>query len=291
MPDDTLRPRRSFLYVPASRPDRFPKAMASGADMVCVDLEDAVAPDAKAMARQQVVDAVNNGGYEPREVAIRINGSGSQWHADDLEAVAASKAAALVLPKAEGAGQVRAVAAALPEHMDLWCMIETPLAILHAEEIAAASPKTRCLIMGTSDLATDLNALHTPHREPFATSLSICLLAARAYGLTALDGVYLDLKNDDGFEAACHQGRQFGFDGKTLIHPRQLDAANRVFAPSDDDIAEADIIVTAFEQAQSEGKGVVVVNGQLVENLHVAAARRLLALSEAISARRQGDRA
>ncbi|MBT7759987.1 MAG: CoA ester lyase, partial [Rhodospirillaceae bacterium] len=171
---------------------------------------------------------------------------------------------------------------------DLWCMIETPLAILHAEEIAAASPKTTCLVMGTSDLATDLGALHTPHREPFTTSLSICLLAARAYGLAALDGVYLDLKDDTGFEAACHQGRQFGFDGKTLIHPRQVSAANRVFAPSDDEIAEADIIVTAFEQAQAEGKGVVVVNGQLVENLHVAAARRLLALSEAIAARQGG---
>ncbi|MBT7757145.1 MAG: CoA ester lyase, partial [Rhodospirillaceae bacterium] len=207
------------------------------------------------------------------------------WHADDLAAAAASTASAVLLPKAEGAGQVRAAAAALPEGMDLWCMIETPLAVLHAEEIAAASPKTRCLVMGTSDLATDLNALHTPHREPFTTALSMCLLAARAYGLAALDGVYLDLKNDEGFEAACHQGRQFGFDGKTLIHPRQVDPANRVFAPSDDDIAEADVIVTAFERAQAEGKGVVVVNGQLVENLHVAAARRLLALEEAISAR------
>ena len=163
-------------------------------------------------------------------------------------------------------------------------MIETPLAILHAEEIAASSPKTKCLVMGTSDLAADLNALHTSHREPFAASLSLCLLAARAYGLAALDGVFLDLKDDAGFEAACLQGRQFGFDGKTLIHPRQVAAANQIFAPSKDEIAEANIIVTAFEQAQTEGKGVVVVNGQLVENLHVASARRLLALSGAISA-------
>jgi citrate lyase subunit beta/citryl-CoA lyase len=204
-----------------------------------------------------------------------------------LAAAAASSAQAVLLPKVEGAGQVRAAAAQLPDGMDLWCMIETPLAILHVEEIAAASPKTRCLVVGTSDLATDLNALHTPNREPFTTALSMCLLAARAYGLAVLDGVYLDLKNDAGFEAACHQGRQFGFDGKTLIHPRQLDAANRVFAPSNDDIAEADIIVTAFEQARAEGKGVVVVNGQLVENLHVAAARRLLALADAIGARQR----
>ncbi len=286
---DKIQPRRSVLYMPGSNARALEKAKTLPADALILDLEDAVAPDAKEMAREQVVAAVNNGGYEPREVAIRVNGNGTQWYADDLAAAAGSAAAAVVLPKVEGAGQVRAAAAALPDGMDLWCMIETPLAILHVEEIAAASPKTQALVMGTSDLATDLNALHTPHREPFTTSLSICLLAARAYGLTCLDGVYLDLKNDDGFEAACHQGRQFGFDGKTLIHPRQLDAANRVFAPSDDDVAEADIIVTAFEQAQAEGKGVVVVNGQLVENLHVAAARRLLALADAIGARQQGN--
>ena len=282
---EAIRPRRSVLYMPGSNARALEKAKTLPADVLILDLEDAVAPDAKVAAREQVIAAVANGGYEPREVVIRINGPATAWHADDLSAAAASSAAAVLLPKVEGAGQVRTAAAALPDGMDLWCMIETPLAILHAEEIAAASPKTRCLVMGTSDLATDLNALHTPHREPFTTSLSLCLLAARAYGLAALDGVYLDLKDDQGFEAACHQGRQFGFDGKTLIHPRQVEAANRVFAPSDDDVAEADIIVTAFEQAQAEGKGVVVVNGQLVENLHVAAARRLLALAAAISAR------
>ncbi len=282
---EIIRPRRSVLYMPGSNARALEKAKELPADVLILDLEDAVAPNAKAAARDQVVEAVEAGGYGPREVVIRINGSGSPWHADDLAAAARSSAAAVLLPKVEGAGQVRAAAAALPEGMDLWCMIETPLAILHAEEIAAASPKTKCLVMGTSDLATDLGALHTPHREPFTTALSMCLLAARAYGLAALDGVYLDLKDDQGFEAACHQGRQFGFDGKTLIHPRQLTGANRIFAPSNDDIAEADIIVTAFEQAQADGKGVVVVNGQLVENLHVVAARRLLALEEAISAR------
>lgn len=282
---DIIRPRRSVLYMPGSNERALEKARTLPADALILDLEDAVAPDAKVGARAQVIAAVADGGYAPREVVIRINGTGTPWHTDDLAAAAASTAAAILLPKVEGAGQVRAAAAALPPHMDLWCMIETPLAILHVEEIAAASARTRCLVMGTSDLATDLNALHTPHREPFMTALSMSLLAARAYGLAALDGVYLDLKNDEGFEAACHQGRQFGFDGKTLIHPRQVEPANRVFSPSDDDIAEADIIVTAFEQAQAEGKGVVVVNGQLVEQLHVAAARRLLALEEAISAR------
>jgi len=259
---DTIRPRRSVLYMPGSNARALEKAKALPADALILDLEDAVAPNAKVAAREQVVGVLRAGGYGPREVVIRINGAGSPSHADDL------------------------AAAALPEGMDLWCMIETPLAILHAEEIAAASAKTKCLVMGTSDLATDLGALHTPRREPFATALSLCLLAARAYGLAALDGVYLDLKDDRGFEAACHQGRQFGFDGKTLIHPRQLAAANTIFAPSNDDIAEADIIVTAFEQAQAEGKGVVVVNGQLVENLHVVAARRLLALADAIAALR-----
>ncbi|MBL6954354.1 MAG: CoA ester lyase [Alphaproteobacteria bacterium] len=282
---DSIKPRRSVLYMPGSNARALEKARSLPADVLILDLEDAVAPDAKVAAREQVIATVAKGGYGPREVVIRINGTATPWHADDLAAAAASAADAILLPKAEGAGQVRTTAAALPEGMDLWCMIETPLAILHVEEIAAASPRTRCLVMGTSDLATDLNALHTPHREPFTTALSMCLLAARAYGLTALDGVYLDLKNDEGFEAACHQGRQFGFDGKTLIHPRQVNPANRVFAPSDDDIAEADVIVTAFERAQAEGKGVVVVNGQLVENLHVAAARRLLALEDAISAR------
>ena len=285
---DPIRPRRSVLYMPGSNARALEKARALPADALILDLEDAVAPDAKTLARDQVIAALNHGGYAPREVVIRINGSGSPWHADDLSAAAASKADAVLLPKAEGAGQVRAVAAALPDGMELWCMIETPLAILHAEEIAASSAKTACLVMGTSDLATDLNALHSPRREPFATSLSLCLLAARAYGLAALDGVYLDLKDDTGFEAACRHGRQFGFDGKTLIHPRQLAAANKIFAPSDDDIAEADIIVTAFEQAQAAGKGVVVVNGQLVENLHVAAARRLLDLADAIEARQNG---
>ena len=282
--NDVIRPRRSVLYMPGSNRRAMEKARELPADVLILDLEDAVTPDAKVSARQEAIDAVERGGYGHREVVIRINGLDTQWHADDLTAVAASNAHAVLLPKVEGGRQVQTVAAALPERMDLWCMMETPLAILHAEEIAASSSKTKCLVMGTSDLATDLNALHTSHREPLAASLSLCLLAARSYGLAALDGVYLDLKDDAGFEAACIQGRHFGFDGKTLIHPRQVATANQIFAPSDDEITEANIIVSAFEQARSEGKGVVVVNGKLVENLHVAAARRLLALSDTIGA-------
>jgi len=280
--NDVIRPRRSVLYMPGSNRRAMEKARELPADVLILDLEDAVTPDAKVSARQEAVEAVERGGYGLREVVIRINGLDTQWHADDLTAAAASNAHAVLLPKVEGGRQVQTVAAALPERMDLWCMIESPLAILHAEEIAASSSKTKCLVMGTSDLASNLNALHTSRREPLAASLSLCLLAARAYGLAALDGVFLDLKDDAGFEAACLQGRQFGFDGKTLIHPRQVAAANQIFAPSYDEIVEAKIIITAFEQARSEGKGVVVVNGQLVENLHVAAARRLLALSDAI---------
>ncbi len=282
--NDVIRPRRSVLYMPGSNRRAMEKARELPADVLILDLEDAVTPDAKVSARQEAVEAVERGGYGLREVVIRINGLDTQWHADDLTAAAASNAHAVLLPKVEGGRQVQTVAAALPERMDLWCMMETPLAILHAEEIAASSSKTKCLVMGTSDLATDLNALHTSHREPLAASLSLCLLAARSYGLAALDGVYLDLKDDAGFEAACIQGRHFGFDGKTLIHPRQVATANQIFAPSDDEITEANIIVSAFEQARSEGKGVVVVNGKLVENLHVAAAQRLLALSDTIGA-------
>ena len=282
--NDVIRPRRSVLYMPGSNRRAMEKARELPADVLILDLEDAVTPDAKVSARQEAVEAVERGGYGLREVVIRINGLDTQWHADDLTAAAASNAHAVLLPKVEGGRQVQTVAAALPERMDLWCMMETPLAILHAEEIAASSSKTKCLVMGTSDLAADLNALHTSHREPLAASLSLCLLAARSYGLAALDGVYLDLKDDAGFEAACIQGRHFGFDGKTLIHPRQVATANQIFAPSDDEITEANIIVSAFEQARSEGKGVVVVNGKLVENLHVAAARRLLALSDTIGA-------
>ena len=281
---NVIRPRRSVLYMPGSNRRAMEKARELPADVLILDLEDAVTPDAKTSARQEVVEAVGRGGYGLREVVIRINGLGTHWHADDLFAAAASNAHAVLLPKVEGGRQVQTVAAALPERMDLWCMMETPLAILHAEEIAASSSKTKCLVMGTSDLATDLNALHTSHREPLDASLSLCLLAARSYGLAALDGVYLDLKDDAGFEAACIQGRHFGFDGKTLIHPRQVATANQIFAPSDDEITEANIIVSAFEQARSEGKGVVVVNGKLVENLHVAAARRVLALSDTIGA-------
>ena len=282
--NDIIRPRRSALYMPGSNQRAMEKARNLPADVLILDLEDAVAPDEKVTARQQVFEEINRGGYGPREIVVRINGLDTEWHEEDLIAATTSNADAILLPKVEQASQVKAISNALREGMDLWCMMETPLAILNAQEVASASSRTTCLVMGTSDLATELNALHTPHREPFTASLSLCLLAARAFGLMALDGVFLDLNYGPGFETACAQGRQLGFDGKTLIHPNQLSEANKAFAPSKGEISEAKIIISAFEQAKSEGKGIVVINGRLVENLHVAAARRLLSISDAIEA-------
>ncbi|MFN4166463.1 MAG: HpcH/HpaI aldolase/citrate lyase family protein, partial [Ferrovibrio sp.] len=204
--------------------------------------------------------------------------------------VAAAKAGpdAVLLPKVESAAQVQAAEALLkasgaPDKTAIWCMMETPKGILHAEEIASASKRLAVFVMGTSDLVKDLNAQHTPLRLPVITSLGLCMLAARAYGLSILDGVYLDLDDETGFEAACKQGLELGFDGKTLIHPKTIDAANRVFAPSEAEVARAHKIIAAFEQASKEGKAVVVVDGKLVENLHVEQAKKLAALADAIA--------
>jgi citrate lyase subunit beta/citryl-CoA lyase len=282
-----VRPRRSVLFMPAANTRALEKAKTLDADGLIFDLEDAVAPDAKAIARQQAAAAVRQGGYGPREVVVRVNGIDTDWGADDLKAIGEAAPDAVLLPKVEKVAHVRTAANMLPETLDLWCMIETPMGVLNAEAIASAVPRVRCLVMGTSDLATDLNARPGVDRAPLLASLSHCVLVARAYGLTALDGVHLDLDDDDGFAAACTQGRDFGFDGKTLIHPRQIAVCNRAFAPADADVEEAQVIVDAFERAEAEGKGVVVVNGRLVENLHVAQARRLLALADAIGAREQ----
>jgi len=221
-------------------------------------------------------------------VIVRVNGLDSDWGAEDLKAMGEVMPDAVLLPKIESASQIRTAANLLPEQLDLWCMIETPLGVLRASQIAAASGRLRCLVVGTSDLAKDLNVRPGPGREPLLTSLSLCVLAARAHGLAVLDGVYLDLEDDDGFVAACVQGRDLGFDGKTLIHPRQLAASNRIFAPSYEEVEEAQVIVDAFARAEAEGRGVVVVNGQLVEQLHVVQAQRLLALADAIEQREAG---
>lgn len=283
------RPRRSVLYMPGSNARALEKARGLAADGLIFDLEDAVAPDAKEQARQQVAEALAAGGYGRREILVRVNGLGTPWGHDDIAAAARTSADAILVPKVESADMVRQVeaimrAAGAREDMAIWCMMETPRGMLRAEEIAAASPRLGGFVMGTSDLAKDLHAHHTRERLPMITSLGLCLLAARAYGLAIVDGVHLDLQDAEGFEHACRQGLELGFDGKTLIHPKQIDAANRVFAPTEAEIAFSRRIIEAHAQAAAEGKGVVVVDGKLVENLHVENARRLVALAEQIEA-------
>lgn len=284
-----VRPRRSVLYVPGSNARALEKARSLPADGLILDLEDAVAPGAKEEARAGALSALGRGGYGRREVALRVNGPGTPWHEADLAAAARSGADAVCLPKVEDAVAVQAAerslaAAGAPEELALWCMIETPRGVLRAAEIAAASPRLACLVVGTADLAKDLGARHTPGRLEVMASLQLVLLAARAQGLAALDGVELDLHDDAAFEAACRQGRDLGFDGKTLVHPRTIEAANRIFAPTGEELAQARRVAAAHAEAAARGVGVVVVDGKLVEGLHVSAAERLLALAEAIAA-------
>lgn len=282
------RPRRSVLYMPGSNARALEKARTLAADGLILDLEDAVSPDAKDVARTQVVDAVKAGGYGGRELLVRVNGLNTPWFHADVAAAATSGAHAILIPKVESADAVRQaeaimISAGAPENMAIWCMMETPRGILKAEEIAASTPRLGGFVMGTSDLAKDLHCAHTALRLPMVTSLGLCLLAARAYNLAILDGVYLDLNDDAGFEASCVQGLELGFDGKTLIHPKTIDAANRVFAPSEQEIAWSQKIIAAHAEAAAEGKGVVVVDGKLVENLHVENAKRIVRLADQIA--------
>jgi citrate lyase subunit beta/citryl-CoA lyase len=253
------------------------------------DLEDAVAPDAKANARTQVIQAVETGGYAKREIFIRTNGLNTPWGYDDLVAAAKAGPDAVLLPKVESAETVRQAESVLlshgaPPEMAIWCMMETPRAMLHAEEIADASPRLGGLVMGTSDLAKDLQAQHTAMRLPLITALGLCILAARAARIAILDGVYLDLNDHEGFVDSCRQGAELGFDGKTLIHPKQLAGANEVFAPSEDELRLSRRIIDAYAEAEAQGKGVVLVDGKLIERLHVDHAKRVVALAEAIAA-------
>lgn len=282
------RPRRSVLYMPGSNPRALEKARTLAADGLIFDLEDAVAPDAKDEARKLVCDAAASGAYGRREIVIRVNGLDTPWFYADLAAAAGAGADAVLLPKVESADAVRIaerilVANGAPETLAIWCMMETPFGILHAEAIAGSTPRMGALVMGTSDLAKDTHARHTAERLPMMASLNLCVLAARAQGLAVLDGVYLDLNDEAGFAAACAQGVELGFDGKTLIHPKTIAAANAAFAPAADEIAWARKIIAAHEDAAAQGKGVVVVDGKLVEILHVIEARRHVALADAIA--------
>jgi citrate lyase subunit beta / citryl-CoA lyase len=271
---ESVRPRRSALYMPGANARAMEKARGLACDVVILDLEDAVAPAAKAEARRLVAAALAAGGFGRREVVVRVNGPQTPWGPDDLAMAEASACDAILLPKAESAPALRSA-------KPLWCMVETPLGVLRAEAIAAAEG-VECLVMGTSDLTKDLRARHAADRLPMLASLSLCLLAARAHGRAILDGVHLDLADAQGFERACVQGRELGFDGKTLIHPSQIAAANAAFGPSAGEVEQARRVVGAFEQAEREGRGVAVLDGRLVENLHVAEARRTLALAEAL---------
>ena len=281
------RPRRSVLYMPGSNARALEKGRSLPADGLILDLEDAVAPDAKETARDQIVAALKDGGYGKREIAVRVNPLDSPWGQDDVKAMATSGADALLLPKVETAAMIHELeklmdAAGAPASMGIQCMMETPLGMLNAQEVAGASQRINCLVMGTSDLVKDLQAAHTPERLPVLTSLGLCILAARAYGIAITDGVHLDLSDDEGFAAQCVQGKELGFDGKTLIHPKTIAKANEVFAPSREEIDWSHKIIAAHAEASAEGKGVVVVDGKLIENLHVENAKRLVSLSDAI---------
>jgi citrate lyase subunit beta/citryl-CoA lyase len=283
-----VRPRRSVLYMPGANERALEKAKGLAADAIIFDLEDAVAPEAKADARDRVCAAVTSGEYGRRELTIRVNGLDTSWHADDLRAAAEAGPSAVVVPKVGSVADVAAIekgleAAGAPDHTAIWAMVETPVAMLHAEEIAAASDRLAVLVMGTNDLAKELHAEHVPGRQPLLTGLGLCLLAARATGKVILDGVYNDIQDAEGFAAECAQGRQLGFDGKTLIHPSQIEPANEAWAPAPEAVEDARALIATFEAGIAEGKGVVTHNGRMIENMHVDNARRLIALSEAIA--------
>lgn len=283
-----VRPRRSVLYMPGANARAMEKARDLPADALIFDLEDAVAPAEKEAARRQVIETLQKGGYGNRELVVRVNGLITPWGEADVAEMATAGAHALLIPKVENKQIIngvegRMLTAQAPDAMSIWCMIETPKGVMRAEEIASASPRLGALVMGTSDLAKDLHCLHTPSRGPFMTSLSWCILAARANGLSILDGVHLDLADDDGFAESCRQGREMGFDGKTLIHPKTIAAANAAFAPDDAEVQWSRRVIAAHEEAENAGKGVVLLDGQLIENLHVEEAHRIVGLADRIA--------
>jgi citrate lyase subunit beta/citryl-CoA lyase len=279
---------RSVLYMPSSNERALEKAKTIAADAIIFDLEDAVAPDAKEAARGNAVAAAGSGEYGRRYLTIRCNGLDTPWGADDLAAAATAGASAVVVPKVSGAehlGQVlqHLEKAGAPDELRIWPMVETPAAVFAVRDIARFE-RVGCLVLGTNDLAKELRAELVPGRAPLLPHLATALLAAREAGVAIVDGVYNDVKDLEGFEAECRQGAEMGFDGKTLVHPTQVDVANRVWAPSDDEVAHARTVVEAFEEAARDGRGVVTVDGRMVENLHRDNALRTLAVAEAIAA-------
>ncbi len=273
------RPYRSALYIPGSKDRALDKARGLPVDVILFDLEDAVSPDAKVAARDTLYAALADDGYGARLKIVRINGLDTQWGAADAAAVAAMNCDAILLPKVDGPADVDALAKLVPD-LPIWAMMETPQGVLNAAAIAA-HPRIAGFVMGTNDLAKDLNSRT---RAALMTSLQLCLLAAKAAGIVALDGVYNAFKDEDGLRAECAEGRDMGFDGKTLIHPAQVAIANAAFGPTEDEIDLARRQIAAFEAAEAEGQGVAVVDGRIVENLHIVTARATLAKAAIIAA-------
>jgi len=287
----TARPRRSCLYMPGANLKALEKAKSLAADVLILDLEDSVAPDAKETARAQVAGAVKAGGYGKREIIVRVNGLSTPWGKADIEAACAAGPDGVLAPKIESGEQVRALDAALTgaglsKQAALWANIETPRAILNIADIAAAAKGTRlaCFVMGLNDLSKETRAVQRPGRAGFQTALSMGVLAARAEGLIAIDGVFNDIADGAGFEAECRQALEFGYDGKTLIHPSQIEAANKIFAPAAEEVAQARAVIAAFALPENVGKGVIKVGGKMTELLHMHEARRIVAVAEAIEA-------
>jgi citrate lyase subunit beta / citryl-CoA lyase len=290
----TIRPRRSVLYMPGSNARAIEKARTLPADAVILDLEDSVAPDAKAAARKQVLDAVTAGGFGAREVIVRINGLDTEWWLPDLDAVAKAKPDAVLVPKVSIPRNLEDVAERLVDisadhKIRVWAMMETPLAMLNAAAIAATAKdvETRLagFVMGTNDLAKDTRTKIMPGRAAMLPWLMTCVAAARAFGIDILDGVYNDLGDPEGFARECAQARDMGFDGKTLIHPNQIEPCNAAFSPGADEVAQAEKIIAAFDLPENKGKGVIQLEGRMVERLHADMARRTVAIADAITAR------
>jgi citrate lyase subunit beta / citryl-CoA lyase len=290
----SARPRRSVLYMPGSNARALEKAKTLPADCLILDLEDAVAPDAKATARQQVTDAVAAGGFGSRELIVRINGLDTAWGADDLAAAVKAKPDAILVPKVSSAAQLQAIGKHLTElradqKIRVWAMMETPLAMLNAAAIAAArdaGTRLAAFVMGTNDLAKETRAQIVPGRAPMLPWLMTCVAAARAHAIDILDGVYNNLSDIEGFSRECAEAHEMGFDGKTLIHPNQIDPCNGAFSPRAEDVALAKKIIAAFELPENKGKGVVQLDGRMVERMHADMAQRTVAIAEAIEARR-----
>ena len=283
-----LRPRRSVLYMPSSNERALEKAKSIACDALIFDLEDAVAPDAKEAARANAVAAAQSGEYGHREVTIRCNGLDTPWGADDLAAAATSGAASVVIPKVNSVDYLNEIeqrldAAGAPAEMTIWAMVETPTAIMDVRAIAH-HPRVNVLVMGNNDLAKELRTGVLPERTPLIPHLALALLGAREADKVILDGVYNDVRDPDGFLVEAEQGKAMGFDGKTLVHPSQVDPANEVWAPSADEVDFSRRVIEAFEEAEAEGRGVVTVDGRMIENLHVENAKRILAVADAIAA-------